>query len=335
MIWFVAPSLRGYAEKLSSGALTSGTAGTIVSSASELLAAAAQPDSVAFVDDEAIEQLSTCEMLPTALFAVTTANLAKTIPWLGHSWVSHVVSASMLDHALAASHLANVCTTLANRHPRVLDWIGPEVDGRRVRLTHASRRDERLGKMSAFLAEKGVGERTIQQLRDAAEELLTNAFYDAPVAAGAFERPVSRETDVVLPEESACDLAYGARDDLAIVRIKDPFGSLSRRRLVEVLTRCSRPDGQVQIDESMGGAGLGMWKIFSTATFVAVSVIKRMQTEILVGISTKRSNPKPFAFDLFFTDGHKPKSWTLVHDQSVNPSLSKSMLLELDSKAME
>src|SRR5262249_45716732 len=142
--------------------------------------------------------------------------------------------------------------------PRLLDWLGPTANGRRIRLTHASSRAARIEKMSDFFDANGVGSRTLQLLRDAAEELLTNAFYDAPVAAGRLKKPVSRTQDISLPDDSACDLAYACRDDLAIVRVRDPFGSLSRRRLVEVLSRCARSDMKVEVDETMGGAGLGM-----------------------------------------------------------------------------
>src|SRR5438874_2343071 len=83
------------------------------------------------------------------------------------------------------------------------------VAGRRIRLTHSGKREARLEKMSEFFDSQGISSRTIQQLKDAAEELLTNAFYDAPVAAGAFRRAVPRTQEIALPDDSACDLAYG------------------------------------------------------------------------------------------------------------------------------
>lgn len=333
MVWFAEPSLRAPGEQIASGRFT-GTSGVFVTSAEEFgVATRDGTDTVAFVDAYALPALTKRDAVPPATIVVSKEPLPNAISWLQpHPWVSHVVSASMLDHPLADEHFKNVVATFKAEKPRLLDWLGTDVAGRRIRLSHASRRVERLERMGEYLSSNGVGARTIEQLRDAAEELLTNAFYDAPVAAGAIKEPISRSFDVALPDKYACDLAYGARGDLAIVRVKDPFGSLSRKRLVEVLLRCARTDMKVEVDESMGGAGLGMWRIFSNASFVAISVVRHSHTEVLVGVAKRATGPRPFAFHLFFTEGGKPRYWSQAKDESINPSLNHSVLLELKDK---
>jgi hypothetical protein len=211
--------------------------------------------------------------------------------------------------------------------PRLLDWIDTTVKGRRVRLTDSSARVDRLDRMTEYLQTAGVGDRTIENLRDCAEELLTNAFYDAPVAAGAVKKAISRTQEVTLPEDRACDIAYGSREDLAMVRVRDPFGSLSRRRIIEVLTRCASTEMDVKVDESMGGAGLGLWRIVSVASFVAISVIRGQHTEVLVGIATKRgTGARPFALHMFFKEAEKRRFWRFADDDSA-PSANKSVTI--------
>lgn len=182
--------------------------------------------------------------------------------------------------------------------------------------------------MGEFFESKGVSGRTVGLLRDAAEELLTNAFYDAPVAAGVVEKPIPRTQDVSLPSESGCDMVYGCSDDLAVVRVRDPFGSLSRTRVVEVLTRCARKGMQVEVDESMGGAGLGLWRIVSVASFVAISVVNHHHTDFLVGIGKRAAaGPRPFAFHLFFKDAAKRRYWKLRDDDSSKQSFASSVTI--------
>jgi hypothetical protein len=307
-----------------------------VSSTNELLDAASSQKSIAFVDRGALAQLTAIHhaSLTSPIIAICDEPLATAVAWLpAYPWLAHVVSAGMLEHPMFDEHLEHLVATLeSSDEPRLLDWLGPELAGRRIRLTQASRRAERLERMGEFLESNGVSARTSQQLRDAAEELLTNAFYDAPVAAGAVEKAISRTQDVALPDKYACDLAYGCRTDLAIVRVRDPFGSLSRRRLVEVLSRCSRSDMGVQVDESMGGAGLGMWRVFTNASFVAVSVVKHRHTEILVGIAKRSTGPRPWAFHLFFRESAKRRFWKLFSDDTSLPTPNQSILLELKSK---
>jgi hypothetical protein len=317
-----------------------------VTSAREFLEARRDAKTVSFVDNSTIADLGRAAAalgtpvdrgtppgpagLPGPVIALCDDGLQTAIGWLPtHPWLSHVVSASMLQHPMAAEHFGNVMQTLTSSgQPRLLDWLGPTIAGRRVRLAHASRRVERLERMSVFLDSKGVGSRTVQLLRDCAEELLTNAFYDAPVAAGALKQPISRTQDVSLPDDSACDMVYGCRDDLAIVRVRDPFGSLSRSRLVEVLTRCARTDMRVEVDETMGGAGLGLWRIFSTASFVAIAVVNNRHTEFLVGFGKRAAGPRPFAFHLFFKEqGRAVRRWRLLDADSSKPTVNKSVTI--------
>jgi hypothetical protein len=327
------PLLRPLQARLASQRLDLGSRTKIVGSVKEYLDATRSGKTVSFLDRTTIPLVANVAdggAPPGAVVAICDEPLQTAVGWLQpYPWICHVMSATMLEHPIAEEHLENVTRTLgAGDRPRLLDWLGPTVIGRRIRLTHASSRVERLEKMTDFFQNAGVGARTLQQLRDAAEELLTNAFYDAPVAAGALKRPVSRTQDISLPDDSPCDLAYACRDDLAIVRVRDPFGSLSRRRLVEVLSRCARTDMQVEVDETMGGAGLGMWRIFSGASFVGIVVVKNRRTEILVGVAKRApAAPRPFAFHLFFTDIGKRRFWKLADDDSSKLAINQSVTI--------
>jgi hypothetical protein len=303
--------------------------GNIVRSAKDFLAATTDPLTVGYVDGAALEILGAIDHvpLPTRVVAICEEPIATAVTWLRHPFLSNVVSAATVEDRMGEAHLDNVTRSLQVSQPRLLDWVEATLEGRRVRLTHASRRHERLDRMTTYFEEQGVGRRLLEQARDVAEELLTNAFYDAPVAAGAFKKPISRTQDVALPDDSACDLTYGFHGDQCMIRVRDPFGSLTRRRLVDVLLRCSRTDMQVVPDESMGGAGLGLWRIFAAATFVGVSVINDRHTEFLVAIG-KRSAAKPYAFHFFFREGRKRRFWRVSEEETSKPSVNRSVTIQ-------
>jgi hypothetical protein len=333
IVWMSERLSRLLCDRLSSETIA-------VSSALEFWEARRDSQTVSFVDSSsmaALEQaaadlgVAADRVTPAPIIAICDEPLQTAVTWLGpRPWLSHVMNAAMLQHPMATEHLRNaMLTATSGERPRLLDWLGDTVAGRRVRLAHASRRVERLERMSAFFEARRVGSRTIQQLRDVAEELLTNAFYDAPVAAGVLARPISRTQDVTLPDDSACDMVYGCRDDLAVVRVRDPFGSLRRDRLVEVLARCARTDMGVEVDETMGGAGLGLWRIFSVASFVAISVVDHRYTEFLVGIGKRASGPsRPFAFHLFFREpGRAARRWRLLDTDTTSTAINNSITL--------
>jgi hypothetical protein len=333
IVWTSEARARALRELLASEIVT-------VSSAHDFLNARRDGRTVSFLESATLASLDRTAMelgVPSEQLAppgptimICDEPLQGAIGWLpGHPWLTHVVSAGMLGHPMAAEHLSNVMATLlSSSRPRLLDWLGDTMDGRRVRLANASKRVARLERMSDYFADKGVGTRTIQQLRDVAEELLTNAFYDAPVAAGVVKGPISRTQDVELPDDSACDMVYGSRDDLAVVRVRDPFGALVRTRLVEVLVRCARTDMGVEVDETMGGAGLGLWRIFSVASFVAISVVNGRYTEFLVGVGKRAPGARPFAFHMFFREYGRPvRRWKLLDSESTKPSVNNSVSL--------
>ena len=285
----------------------------VVSSADQLADATTGEPTVAFVDGTTLPQIASHP--PQVVVAVSSDDSRKTsVSWLStYPWLAHVISTSLLETPVATEHLVNVIKTFRSTEPRLLDWMDSADKGRRTRLTHSGRRSERVEKMTEFLQAQNCDERVITGLRDAAEELLTNAFYDAPVTAGAFKHPIARTVDVLLPSDRACDIAYGCNESLAVVRVRDPFGSLTRRKFVETLS---------------DGAPHGLTRILGAATVVGISVVRGRHTEILVGIASKRpETARPLGLHMFFKDGDKARTWRFVDEDLSQPALNKSVTI--------
>ena len=332
MVWIPEGALVDACQRIRIGT----TRPTFVSSAREFLDAMHEAPSLAFTDATGVAQLSHLgsDDVPSPIVAICTKPLPDAVSWFQpNPWLSHVMSASMFEQPALADHLGQLAAMASAPSRRLLDWLDDDITGRRTRIAQASKRTERLERMRVFLEGQGVSARTNQQLCETAEEILTNAFYDAPVAAGVVHKPVSRTCDIRLSDEYACDLAYGCRSDLAVVRVRDPFGSLTRERLVNVITRCAQPGMSVEVDEAMGGAGLGMWRVFTNASFVVISVVEHRHTEILVGIYKRKGGPRPYAIHLFFQGGEGRRSWQ-SHERTTGAGtdLDQSMLLELQAR---
>ncbi len=257
---------------------------------------------VAFVDLDLLAQVESerRNVIIVGIIDDTLADAVRTFE--AFPWLSHVVIATLLSTPFARSHLA---TLLERLH------IGPEHDvfgsssvGRIALLASSARREARFERMREFFTAQGVAPRTIAAICDVAEELVTNALYDAPVEAGYFTHAVPRTQDVELPPEHACEISYAAEPGSVYFRIRDPFGALTRKRLLGVLKRCNSSD--VSLDESRGGAGLGLWRVFSTASTVAITVIPGRLTDILVRLGPKkaRAGKQTLAVHLFFPEEH-------------------------------
>jgi hypothetical protein len=284
-----------------------------VHSLDELLAAMQPARVVVFVDRSTIPQLAQLHPshLQAPIVAVSTEAASPVHGWLAaHPWLSHVTTAALLDLPLGRDHLANVLGALATgEKPRLLDWVPASVTGRRIRLTHASRRIARLERMGEFLCDHGLDPAASMALRAVAESLLVYTFYEAPIAAGALRVRIPIHQDIALPDDRACDLAYGCREDLAIVRVCDPFGSMSRAEAIELFTR------------------------FSAATYVAISINKGRSSEVLVGMA--RQEPRsagPDALHLFSRDTGKRRFWRPERGASLKPSAANRSVMLVSKK---
>jgi hypothetical protein len=163
--------------------------------------------------------------------------------------------------------------------------------------------------MREFLPTAGVSARASQILCDAADELIANAFYTAPLAAGAVDERIGPTSDVTLPETSACDVVYGKADEFAIVRVRDPFGALTREALVNALSLCANPSA------STPAQGLGLWRLLSIASFVAIYVVDRHHTDVMVGVGDIDSGgggARPYALHIFNKPSQRHRNWKLA-----------------------
>lgn len=204
---------------------------------------------------------------------------------IGHPWLQEVITPASLEGDGIARVLYGIVRQVNGVVPDTMAFLGMRrIHARRVLFYRSTDVPKRLEKLELFAQGMGARSRAVEQLHDIANELLANAFYDAPYEARFLPTPPERAQTIQLPPDLPCEIIYGALDEEMFVRVRDCFGALTRGRLLEVLGRCAGAMGAVPLDESRGGAGLGMWRIFSKASRVVVSVVPEIATEMLVTV---------------------------------------------------
>jgi hypothetical protein len=275
-----------------------------------------KPPTIAFVDLDLAQQVA-AQLSGLPVVAIVDEQTNSTLPRIVNALdslpsVGDLIAAPLLASPLAKPHLSAMVDRLI--HGPESDLLGATGVGRVAMLAQASRRETRFERMREYFAKHDVPSRTTAALQDVAEELVMNALYNAPTEAGFFETPISRTEDVTLPLDRACEISYGMREGNAFVRLRDTFGALRRERLLEVLTRCMSTSG-VGLDESRGGAGLGLWRVFSVATMISITVLPGQLTDILVQVAPKQGNrAKLLAVHLAFADSPVRDSDSLLLD---------------------
>jgi len=153
------------------------------------------------------------------------------------------------------------------------------LEPRRFYLRTSSQKDEALREAEAYAAEVGIRSRFATLLCTVVDELVSNAIYHAPVGQGRHAH-VRRDQEVTLDQAEAIEVKLVCDGRRLGVSVADPFGTLTRERLLAYLSKCFRK-GADQIDEKEGGAGLGLYCVFQSLSHLVVNISPGKQTEVV------------------------------------------------------
>jgi len=117
----------------------------------------------------------------------------------------------------------------------------------------------------AYVEQAGVRRKYRQLIGQCLDEMLMNAIYDAPATRPDLVGQIARV-------QLACDA------DRVAISVRDSYGTLERQTLLRYLHKCLH--SRQQIDDKVGGAGLGLYMIVSSATTVVFEVTRGVSTEV-------------------------------------------------------
>lgn len=156
-----------------------------------------------------------------------------------------------------------------------LDW-GANVQDITVRTT--TDRDSAVAQVQMFVGTLQLPKRIADMFGELAHELLMNAMYDAPVdLRGVAKYAGDRKADISLADAEMPHVRIGTDGTRLVFQIRDPFGRLERRHVVDGLAR-GLAGGEM--DQSHGGAGLGMMVCHNATTALFFDVVKGRSTEV-------------------------------------------------------
>lgn len=156
-----------------------------------------------------------------------------------------------------------------------LDW-GYQAIEYDVRTT--ADRDVAVAKMQELIGSLGVPKRVAEMFAELGHELIMNAMYDAPVDAhGRPKYAGDRKAELVLEAHERPHVKLGTDGSRLVLQVRDPFGRLERSHVVDGLAR-GLAGGEM--DQSHGGAGLGMMVCHNASSAMVFDVQRGKHTEV-------------------------------------------------------
>ena len=156
-----------------------------------------------------------------------------------------------------------------------LDW---GYTGFQDKVASTAGRDAAVAHVQSFINALQVPKRVGEMFGELCHEMLMNAMYDAPAGPdGKAKYAQDRKADLVLPDAEQPAIKLATDGTKLVLQVKDPFGRLQRKHVFDGLARGL---AQGEMDQSHGGAGLGMMVCHKSTAAMFFDVVRGRHTEV-------------------------------------------------------
>jgi hypothetical protein len=160
--------------------------------------------------------------------------------------------------------------------------------------------------VGAYAQRLGCNERTVGLVENIADELITNAIWNAPRDGAGRPKYASlpRRQPLELEPHEHGTLEFACDGNFIGIAQRDPFGSLTQETIVRYLNRCLVAPAPLH---STAGAGIGLYRVFQSLSKFVVNIDPGRRTEV-IALLDLRLNMKKFrgaakSFHIFISGG--------------------------------
>ncbi|MEZ0391480.1 MAG: cyclic nucleotide-binding domain-containing protein [Pseudobdellovibrionaceae bacterium] len=197
------------------------------------------------------------------------------------------------------SILTSLSKILHKNYFGVEKYLSWGTDVKTVKVAKSKDRGQLKEGMLTHFKSLGIRGAILDRVQVAAEEMLMNAIYDAPVdiEGKSLFNHLPRTTEVELNPNQQSELSFGCDGNLLAVSILDPFGALRQDILIRYLDSCYNGAAGT-LNANKGGAGRGLHQILESCDWTIFNVEAGSRTEViaLFDIDQKRDGPPQFHY---------------------------------------
>jgi hypothetical protein len=152
----------------------------------------------------------------------------------------------------------------------------------KIALRRSAQKTAAVEALNTFLTKRGVASRLAQLAAQAADELIMNAVFDAPVDAEGrrFRKEVDRNADFELRPDHV-DIEIACADEYTGICVADAYGSLQRGILMGLLKK-DYQGRSYNLKSEEHGAGLGVHGLIQAGLSVLFVCKPGLRTEVTV-----------------------------------------------------
>lgn len=261
-----------------------------------------------YIEIHSLDDLNKIDQLPKFVVGDQIPHL-MVLSICADKGVNHVVQKSNLksdvEMSLAATMLKSPRTYI--EYPLSVIFAAPkpsqktEVDHADlfIELSEVEEKSTALEDLTEYVLQHANPKSIIHDVKLVADELVTNAIYNAPYvdAANRTSGPDRVAGSVQIDPQKKPQLFAGSDDQRLVVGVKDFYGRLNTNSLIERIRRCYETNPRDQMNFGGGGAGIGSFMIFDSAASMTIAVDPGKSTTICctfpLGLPARKRNSIP------------------------------------------
>ena len=223
---------------------------------------------------------------------ITRTSLKNLLPYLStNSRIQNLVSFHKGPLPIDGRDIIIATRKLLDKDIFGLDkYLIPGVPIHKVVVKASNEKIKAIEKLMAFAERLGAKSRIQFIVGNIIDELLLNAIYDAPVDGNGqakYAHSIGHDP-VFLNEDEYVELHYASDGQYLYWAVRDNFGRLTRNHVHEYLKRCYS-GGSDQVLMNTGGAGLGLYNIFTNINYFCANIEPGKLTEVIGMIDLSKS----------------------------------------------
>lgn len=159
--------------------------------------------------------------------------------------------------------------------------LGPQAKIQSIKFQRTGQKQEAVDAVRSLAAQLKFQGRVSSSIANAADEIIMNAMFDAPVDAMGkrLYSGMARSTDMPLPADKPVVLQVGYDGIYFALTVSDQFGSVDKASLLEHISK-NYADEEYKIKLTTASAGLGLATIFSGGGSLFFACEAGVRTEV-------------------------------------------------------
>lgn len=155
--------------------------------------------------------------------------------------------------------------------------------GQKIRIERSGHKTAAVEAIQSFLTKQQINTRLAALVAQAADELLMNAIFDAPVDASGnrYRRATVRDSDYDLPGKEQVEVEVAWCDEYSAFSVSDQFGSLKKSTVLGFLGHDYQAESY-SVHRQDPGAGLGLYGIVQSGISLLFVSKPGIRTEVML-----------------------------------------------------